>query len=103
MLKRLQTELDLERLLGQANSNDTPTGFLARTGAISLMTFALLLAAYRGRASIRRQLAGAAMGGVAVDSALILPLSLGDLRSEQVREARQTRPEPSETCSWRSQ
>ena len=33
MLKRLQAELDLERLLGQANSNDTPSGFLARTGA----------------------------------------------------------------------
>ena len=27
------------------NSNETPAGFLARTGAIALMTFALLLAA----------------------------------------------------------
>ena len=44
-LRRLQTELDLERLLGQANSDDSSASFLARTGAITLMTFALLLAA----------------------------------------------------------
>src|SRR5580704_18144887 len=41
MRKRLHVELDLERVLGQANSHDTPASFLVRTGSISLMTFAL--------------------------------------------------------------
>ena len=43
-LTRLQRELDLERLLAQAHSDETPAGFLARSGAIALMTFAALLA-----------------------------------------------------------
>jgi hypothetical protein len=86
MLKRLQTELDLERLLGQANSHDTPTTFVARTGAISLMTFALVLAA----AAADRALAGTwpVPPWVAVlIAALVLPLSLADLR-RRATEAR---------------
>ncbi len=85
MLARLQTELDLERLLGQANSKETPTSFLARTGAISLMAFALLLAA----AAAGRALDGAwpapPWAAIAV-AALILPMSLSDLRRRASRE-----------------
>jgi hypothetical protein len=79
MLTRLQAQLDLERLLGQANTNDTPMSFVARTGAISLMTFALLLAATAGA----RALEGgwpAPPWAAALIAALILPLSLVDLR-----------------------
>src|SRR5579863_7194795 len=85
LLARLQTELDLERLLSQANSKDTPMSFLARTGAISLMTFALLLAAVA---------AGRALDGAwpappwtaIVVAAVILPMSLSDLRRRARRE-----------------
>lgn len=85
MLARLQTELDLERLLGQANSKETPTSFLARSGAISLMTFALLLAA----ASAGRALEGvwpAPPWAAIVVAALILPMSVSDLRRRAGRE-----------------
>lgn len=87
-LRRLQTELDLERLLGQANSDDTSASFLARTGAIALMTFALLLAA----AAAGRALDGAwpAPPWAAVVVALMIPpLALSDLRRRS-REARDT-------------
>ena len=79
MLTRLEAELDLERLLGQANTTDTPMSFVARTGAISLMTFAVLLAATAGA----RALEGgwpAPPWAAALIAALILPLSLVDLR-----------------------
>lgn len=85
MLARLQTELDLECLLGQANSKDTPASFLARIGAIALMTFALLLAA----AAVGRALEGTwpAPPWVALlSAALILPMSLSDLRRRAMRE-----------------
>ena len=62
MLKRLQTELDLERLLGQANSDDTAAVSSRRTGAISLMTFALLLAADSRWQGGGGRLAGSALG-----------------------------------------
>lgn len=79
MLTRLQRELDLERLLGQANSNDTPMTFIARAGGISLMTFGVLLAVIAG---------GRALEGdwpappwvAALVAALTLPMSLVELR-----------------------
>lgn len=88
MLKRLQAELDLERLLGQANSNDTPAAFLARTGALSLMTFALLIAATTGGRAVEGAWPVPPWASVAI-AALILPLSLADLRrrSREAREA----------------
>jgi hypothetical protein len=92
VLKRLHGELDLERLLGQANSHDTPASFLARTGAVSLMTFALVLAV----AASARALDGAwplAPWTAVLIAALILPLSLLDLR----RRARGTRESSART------
>lgn len=88
MLKRLQAELDLERLLAQANSNDTPASFLARTGAISLMTFALLLAATAGARALEGQWPVAPWTAVLI-ALLILPLSLVDLR-RRARGARES-------------
>lgn len=79
MLTRLQRELDLERLLGQANSNDSPGSFLARTGAISLMTFAIVLAT----GAVGRALAGdwpAPPWLAALMAMLIPPLSVVNLR-----------------------
>jgi hypothetical protein len=91
LLTRLQRELDLERLLAQAHSDETPAGFLARTGAISLLTFAALLAA----TAIGRALEGhwPADPGIALVIGLsIIPLSVLDLRRKvrdtQVRTAR---------------
>jgi hypothetical protein len=80
LVKRLQAGLDLERLLAQANSGDTPMIFLARTGAISLMALALLLAAAAG---------GRALGGAwpappwaaLLVALVILPVSVLDLRA----------------------
>ncbi len=43
VLRRVQEELDLERLIAQTHGDDTVAGFAARTGAIALMTFAVLL------------------------------------------------------------
>jgi hypothetical protein len=86
-LRRLQTELDLERLLGQANSDDGSASFLARTGAITLLTFALLLAA----AATGRALDGewpAPPWAALLIAALIPPLALSDLR-RRAREARE--------------
>lgn len=79
MLTRLQAELDLERLLGQANSSDTPTSFIARTGAISLMTFAVLLAAIAGGRALEGEWP-APPWAAALVAALTLPLSIVDLR-----------------------
>ena len=100
MLKRLQSELDLERLLGQANSHETPASFLARTGAISLMTFALLLAAMAGARALEGEWPVAPWASVLI-ALLIPPLSLVDLR-RRARVAREVRPELSGICSWRS-
>jgi hypothetical protein len=88
MLKRLQSELDLERLLGQANSHETPASFLARTGAISLMTFALLLAAIAGARALEGEWPVAPWASVLI-ALLILPLSLVDLR-RRARRARES-------------
>jgi hypothetical protein len=86
-LRRLQTELDLERLLGQANSGDSATSLLARTGAISLMTFALLLAAD----AVGKALDGtwpAPPWAAVLIATLIPPLAVSDLR-RRAREARE--------------
>jgi hypothetical protein len=88
LLKRMQAELDLERLLGQANSDDTPASFLARVGAITLMTFGILVAA----AAAGRALDGtwpAPPWAAVVVALLIPPLALSDLRrrSREAREA----------------
>ena len=85
ILKRFQSELDLECLLAQSNSSETPIGFLARTGGISLMTFALLLVATAGG----RVLEGswpAPPWAAALIAVLILPLSVSDLRRRAARE-----------------
>ncbi len=79
MLQRLQAELDLERLLGQANSVDTPASFLARTGAISLTTFALLLGVTAGARALEGDWPVAPWAAVLI-AVLILPLALVDLR-----------------------
>lgn len=84
MLKRLQTELDLERLLGQSNSNETPTGFLARIGAISLMTFALLLAATAVGRAVDNSWPAPPWASLLI-ALLILPLSISDLRRRASR------------------
>jgi hypothetical protein len=88
LLKRLQTELDLERLLGQANSDDTAASFLARTGAVTLMTFALLLAATAAGRALDGAWPAPPWAGVVV-AMLIPPLALSDLRrrSRDAREA----------------
>ncbi len=78
-VKRLHAELDLERLLGQANSNDTPAAFLARTGAISLMTFALLIAATAGGRALEGGWPAPPWAAIVIAGA-VLPLSLVDLR-----------------------
>jgi hypothetical protein len=86
-LRRLQAELDLEQLLGQANSDDSSTSFLARTAAITLMSFALLLAAEAGD----RALTGAwpvPPWATVLFAALIPPLALSDLR-RRARRARE--------------
>src|SRR5580704_7702156 len=87
-LKRLQAELDLERLLGQANSDDSPMSFLARTGALSLMTFALLLAAAAGGRALEGTWPAPPWAAVVV-ALLVPPLALADLR-RRAREARET-------------
>lgn len=85
ILKRFQSELDLECLLAQSNSSETPLGFLAKTGAISLMTFALLLVATAGGRALEGSWPAPpwAAGLIAV---LILPLSISDLRRRAARE-----------------
>ncbi len=85
VLGRVQAELDLERLLGQANSRETPASFLARTGAISLLTFAFVL----GAAAASRAVAGnwpVPPWTALVIAGLILPISLNDLRRRARRE-----------------
>jgi hypothetical protein len=79
LLKRLQAELDLECLLAQANSRDSPTSFLARTGAISLMTFASLLAAMAGGRALGGEWPAPPWASVVI-ALLILPVSTSDLR-----------------------
>jgi hypothetical protein len=88
LLKGLQAELDLERLLGQANSSDTAAAFLARTGAIALMAFAILIAFTAGGRAL--------VGGwplppwlSVVIAGLVLPFSVVDLRrrSSETRQA----------------
>ncbi|HVC40489.1 MAG TPA: hypothetical protein VND54_00770 [Candidatus Saccharimonadales bacterium] len=86
MLKRIQAELDLERLLGQANSSDTPGAFLARTGAIALMTFAIVIAATTGGRALEGGWPAPPWAALVI-AGLILPLSLIDLRRRS-REAR---------------
>jgi hypothetical protein len=84
-LSRLKADLDLEALLGQANSHASPTSFLARTGAISLMTFALLLGATAGIRAIQGAWPVPPWTALLV-AGLVLPLSLVDLRQHARRE-----------------
>jgi hypothetical protein len=90
-LTRLQGELDLERLLAQAHSDETPAGFLARTGAIALMTFAVLLAATATGRAIEGRWPAPPWLAVAI-GAFIVPLAVVDLRRKvrdtQARTAR---------------
>lgn len=90
-LTRLQRELDLERLLAQAHSDETPAGFLARTGAIALMTFAGLLAATAAGRAIEGHWPAAPWIALVI-GLLIVPLAVVDLRRRvqetQVRTAR---------------
>ena len=87
VLQRVQTELDLERLLGQANSHETPSGFLARTGAVSLMAFALLLAASAGARAFEGDWLVAPWATVVI-AALVFPISVLELR-RRARTARE--------------
>jgi hypothetical protein len=84
-LTRLQRELDLERLLAQANRDETPAGFLARSGAIALMTFAALLAATAAGRAVEGNWPAPPWLALVI-GVLIVPLSVVDLR----RKARDT-------------
>ncbi|HVC05017.1 MAG TPA: hypothetical protein VND88_10110 [Candidatus Acidoferrales bacterium] len=84
-LTRLQGELDLERLLAQAHSGETPAGFLARTAAISLMTFAVVLAATAAGRAVEGHWPAAPWLALVI-GLLIVPLAVMDLR----RKARDT-------------
>ena len=90
-LTRLQRELDLEQLLAQAHSDETPAGFLARTCAIALMTFAVLLAVSAAGRAVEGQWPVAPWVALMV-GILILPLSIIHLRRKvrdtQARTAR---------------
>jgi hypothetical protein len=85
-LRRLQGELDLEHSLAQAQSDDTPASFLARVGAISLLVFAILLAATGTGRAVEGQWPAPPWAAFAI-GALIVPLSLLDIR----RRARRTK------------
>lgn len=78
-LTRLQRELDLERLIAQAHGDETPAGFLARTGAIALMTFAILLAATAAGRAAEGYWPVAPWLSLVV-GLLIVPLAVTDLR-----------------------
>lgn len=85
ILQRLQGELDLERLLALAGSDDTTASFLARTGAISMLAFAGVLAAIGAGRAIEGQWPAPAWLAFAVGAAVI-PLGILELR----RRARRT-------------
>jgi hypothetical protein len=85
-LRRLHAELDLEHSLAQAHRDDTPASFLARTGATALITFAILLTAIGTGRAVEGQWPAPPWAALVI-GALILPLSLVDLR----RRARQTK------------
>jgi hypothetical protein len=78
-LTRLQGELDLERLLAQAHSDETPAGFLARSGAVALMTFAALLAVMAAGRAIEGTWPAPPWLALVI-GLLIVPLSVLDLR-----------------------
>ena len=87
-LRRLQDELDLDRLLAQANRADSALAFVGKTLALSLLVFGLCLlsdAAFRAAAGSWPAPPWIALAfGVAV-----LPLSVVDLRvsARRAREA----------------
>jgi hypothetical protein len=87
VLRRLQEDLDLERLLAHAQRQDTPASFLARTGAISLLTLALLLTLTAAGRTVAGEWPAPPWITVLIALA-ILPLSLVDLR-RRAREARE--------------
>jgi hypothetical protein len=89
MLRRLQRELDLERLLAQANSDDTPTSFLARTGAVSLMIFAGLLAVIAAGRAVTGSWPAAPWLAFALGAAVV-PAKLFDLRRKVRRTHERT-------------
>jgi hypothetical protein len=88
-LQRVQGELDLERLLAQAHSENTPASFLARTGAISLLVFAVLLAATGAGRALEGQWPVPPWSAFAL-GALVIPLSLFDLRRRASRTQERT-------------
>ncbi len=85
MLKRVQDELDLERLLAQAHGEDTVAGFVARTGAIALMAFAMLLTVAAAGRAVEGEWPAPPWVAVVIGVS-VAPLSLLDLR----RRARRT-------------
>jgi hypothetical protein len=88
-LQRVQGELDLERLLAQAHSENTPASFLARTGAISLLVFAVLLAMTGAGRALEGQWPVPPWAAFAF-GALVIPLSLFDLRRRASRTQART-------------
>lgn len=88
-LRRLQGELDLEHSLAQGHSDHTPASFLARTGAISLLVFALLLAAIATGRAVEGQWPTPPWVAFTV-GALIVPMSLLDLRRRARRMKEET-------------
>ncbi len=89
MLRSLQRDLDLERLLAQANSDDTPTSFVARTGALSLMVFAALLAALAAGRAVTGSWPAAPWLAVALGAGVV-PAKLYDLRRNSRRTQERT-------------
>jgi hypothetical protein len=85
-LQRVQGELDLEHSLAQAHSDETPASFLARVVAVSLLAFAVLLAAIGTGRAVEGQWPAPPWVAFAI-GALIVPLSLLGLR----RRARRTK------------
>lgn len=84
MLKRMQDELDLERLLAQAHTEETVAGFAARTGAIALMAFAVLLTVIAAARAIEGQWPAPPWVAVVI-ALLVAPLSLIELRRRAMR------------------
>ncbi len=88
-LRRLTGQLDLEHSLAQAHSDDTPASFLARAAAISLLTFALLLAAVGTGRAVEGEWPAPPWVAFAI-GALVMPLSLLDLRRRARRMKERT-------------
>ena len=84
MLQRVQEELDLERLIAQTHGEDTVAGFAARTGAIALMTFAVLLTVIAAGRAVEGQWPVPPWVAVVIGLS-VAPLSLVELRRRAKR------------------